>query len=53
MNKEEIIKLFKNKNNLLICLILIIGVVLMVAAGGHKKSVPSVNTDVKQSAAYG
>ncbi len=23
----------------------------MVAAGGHKKSVPSVNTDVKQSAA--
>ena len=35
MNKEEIIKIFKNKNNQLICLIFIIGVVLMVAAGGY------------------
>ena len=51
MNREEIIKLFKNKNNLLICLILIIGVVLMVAAGGHKKTVPPVNADTQQDTA--
>ncbi len=44
MNKEEIIKIFKNKNNRLICLIFIIGVVLMVAAGGHmNKKAPPVN----------
>lgn len=44
MNKEEILKIFKNKNNRLICLILIIGVVLMVAAGGHKDEKASVET---------
>ena len=42
MNKEEIIKIFKNKNNRLICLIFIIGVVLMVAAGGHGKKTETV-----------
>ncbi len=44
MNKEEIIKIFKNKNNRLICLILIIGVVLMVAAGGHSGKEKTVST---------
>lgn len=44
MNKEEIIKIFKNKNNRLICLILIIGVVLMVAAGGHDRKKEAVST---------
>lgn len=42
MNKEEFIKIFKNKNNRLICLILIIGVVLMVAAGGHSRGKETV-----------
>ncbi len=37
MSKEELIKIFKNKHNRGICLILIIGVVLMVVAGGNKK----------------
>lgn len=37
MNKEQIIKIFKNKNNRLICLIFIIGIVLMAAAGGHNE----------------
>lgn len=45
MDKEQILKIFKNKNNLIICLILIIGVVLMVAAGTDKKEKPdSANT---------
>lgn len=44
MNKEEIIKIFKNKNNRLICLILIIGVVLMVAAGGYDRKKEAVST---------
>jgi stage III sporulation protein AG len=48
MNKDEFFKFFKNKNNRLICIILIIGVVLMAAAGGHKgestESVPEVST---------
>ncbi len=32
MNKEEVIKFFKNKNNVLIAVILIIGVVLMLSS---------------------
>ena len=35
MNKEQIAKIFKNKNNLLILVIFIIGVVLMIISGGH------------------
>lgn len=50
MNKEEILKIFKNKHNRVICIIFIIGVVLMVAAGGHKKEAPSVSTDTQISA---
>lgn len=51
MNREEIIKIFKNKNNRLICIIFIIGVVLMVAAGGHmNKRTPSVNVTEVSSA---
>lgn len=42
MDKEQILKIFKNKNNLIICLILIIGVVLMVAAGTDKKEKPDL-----------
>ncbi len=38
MDKEEILKIFKNKHNRLICIIFIIGVVLMVVAGGHKRN---------------
>ncbi|MCD8180324.1 MAG: hypothetical protein LUF26_02420, partial [Firmicutes bacterium] len=44
MNKEEFLKIFKNKNNRLIWLILIIGVVLMAAAGGYKKDSAAENT---------
>ena len=36
MNKEDLLKIFKNKNNRLICLILIIGVVLMAVASVDK-----------------
>ena len=43
MDKEQIIKIFENKNNRLICLILIIGVVLMVVAGGNKKETATVS----------
>lgn len=44
MNKEEILKIFKNKNNRLLCLIFIIGVVLMAAAGGHiSRKAPAEN----------
>lgn len=38
MNKEQILKIIKNKNNLTIFLIFIIGVVLMIMSGGHKKN---------------
>ena len=38
MNKEDLLKIFKNKNNRLICLILIIGVVLMAVASVDKKA---------------
>lgn len=44
MNKEEFLKIFKNKNNRLIWLILIIGVVLMAAAGEYKKDSAAENT---------
>lgn len=40
MNKEELIKFFKNKNNRLILIILIIGVVIMLSAVGHSKPKP-------------
>ncbi len=43
MNKEEILKIFKNKNNRVLILILIIGVVLMVVAGGYNKEEKDVN----------
>ena len=36
MNKEDLLKIFKNKNNRLICLILITGVVLMAVASVDK-----------------
>ena len=42
MNKEEFVKIFKNKNNRLICLILIIGVVFMLFSGGGKEKEQSV-----------
>ena len=51
MNKEEIIKIFKNKNNRLICVIFIIGVVLMVAAGGYGNKKEAVNTPREVTAA--
>lgn len=41
MNREEIIKFVKNKNNLTVIIILIIGVVLMTAFGGQKKDIKS------------
>jgi stage III sporulation protein AG len=37
MNKEELIKFLKNKNNVLILIILIIGVVIMVSSAGRSK----------------
>lgn len=37
MDKDKLIKLLKNKNNLIICLILIIGIVLMVVGGKDNK----------------
>ena len=51
MNKEQIIKIFKNKNNRLICLIFIIGVVLMAAAGGYGgKKAPSAKVSETSAA---
>lgn len=47
MNKEDLLKIFKNKNNRLICLILIIGVVLMAAASVDKNK----KADVQPTAA--
>lgn len=46
MSKEVLLKIFKKKNNLLICVILIIGVVLMVAGvpKKDKTAVESVGT---------
>lgn len=46
MSKEVLLKIFKKKNNLLICVILIIGVVLMVAGvpKKDKAAVESVGT---------
>ena len=54
MNKEQFIKIFKNKNNRIICLIFIIGVALMVIGngcsisktGGTKKNTPQTSSEV-------
>lgn len=54
MSKEEFLKIIKNKNNRLICIILIIGVVFMVAAGesksrkGDSADMPSAETVYQQ-----
>lgn len=45
MNKEDLLKIFKNKNNRLICIILIIGVVLMTVTGVDKNK--NKKTDVQ------
>lgn len=45
MNKEELIKFLKNKNNRLILIILIIGVVIMLSAAGRSKPQPVTVTD--------
>ena len=47
MTKEDLLKIFKNKNNRLICLILIIGVVLMAVASVDKNK----KADVQPTAA--
>ena len=45
MNKEQIIKIFKNKNNLVIILIFIIGIVLLAGSYGKgKKTAPQTDT---------
>ena len=46
MNKEDLLKIFKNKNNRLICLILIIGVVLMAVASVDKNKKADVQPAV-------
>lgn len=45
MNKEELIKFLKNKNNRLILIILIIGVVIMLSAAGRSKPQSVTVTD--------
>lgn len=50
MNKEQILKIIKNKNNLTIFLIFIIGVVLMIMSGGHKKSTIKPEESVRAAA---
>ena len=47
MNKEDLLKIFKNKNNRLICLILIIGVVLMAAASVDKNKKADVQMQLR------
>ena len=47
MNKEDLLKIFKNKNNRLICLILIIGVVLMAVASVDKNKKADVQQVLK------
>ena len=49
MNKEDLLKIFKNKNNRLICLILIIGVVLMAVASVDKNKKADVQPKMKKS----
>lgn len=51
MDKEQIIKILKNKNKWTICLIFIIGVVLMVAAGGNENKSTSIKESVTVSIA--
>ena len=48
MDKDKLIKLLKNKNNLIICLILIIGIVLMVVGGKDNKeeNIETTKTEV-------
>lgn len=48
MDKDKLIKLLKNKNNLIICLILIIGIVLMVVGGkdNKKENIETTKTEV-------
>lgn len=46
MNKEQIIKIFKNKNNRIIFIIFIIGVVLMAASQYHTEKRGSVTESV-------
>lgn len=47
MNRTEIIKFFKNKNNALMVVILIIGVIIMMSGGG-KKSEPKMRKDMEE-----
>ena len=47
MNKEDLLKIFKNKNNRLICLILIIGVVLMAVASVDKNKKADVQMQLR------
>ncbi len=51
MNKEEFVKKLKNKNNLLILVILIIGIVFMAASNGDtdKKDASPKDTDTQIS----
>lgn len=51
MKTDEIIKFLKNKNNRLLLVILIIGVVIMAVSGGVKEAKPSVDTDTKKEEA--
>ena len=47
MNKEDLLKIFKNKNNRLICLILIIGVVLMAVTSVDKNKKADVQMQLR------
>lgn len=50
MNRNEIIKFFKNKNNALVAVILIIGVIIMMSGTG-KKTAPKVE-EVSDKVSY-
>ncbi len=50
MNKEQIIKIFKNKNNRIIFIIFIIGVVLVLTAQHHKDTYGGENVSAPASA---
>lgn len=47
MNKEALEKLLKNKNNQIICIILIIGIVFMLISGGGAKKDKAVKETVR------
>ena len=51
MNKEQIIKIFKNKNNRIIFIIFIIGVVLVLTAQQHKDTDGGVSVSAPIKAA--